>query len=222
MKQRLLFTTVMSMLLTIALLLSTKLPSYAQIVGHQKISETEGNFAGVLEDGDLFGWAPYKIGDLDGDGVVDLAVGTPGDAGKGAVWILILNSDGTVKAHQKINDTVGGFTGELSGSDNFGHSIAPIGDFNGDGVVDIAVGSLFDDDSGPDRGAIWILFLNADGTVKAHQKISDTVGGFEDTLLDNDGFGHGITLLGDFNNDGVVDLAAATGHINYQGKSGYC
>ena len=28
------------------------------------------------------------------------------------------------------------------------------------------------------RGAVYVLFLNNDGTVKAEQKISDTAGGF--------------------------------------------
>ena len=45
-------------------------------------------------------------------------------------------------------------------------------------VVDVAVGARKDDDGGSDRGAVWILFLNADGTVKSHQKISSTDGGF--------------------------------------------
>ena len=32
--------------------------------------------------------------------------------------------------------------------------------------------------SDSERGAVWILFLNADKTVKTHQKISSTHGGF--------------------------------------------
>ena len=38
-------------------------------------------------------------------------------------------------------------------------------------------------------GAVWVLFLNSDGTVKSHQKISDTEGGFEGTLDNGDLFG---------------------------------
>jgi hypothetical protein len=51
-------------------------------------------------------------------------------------------------------------------------------DFDGDGFGDLAVGASSDVDGGEDRGAVWILFLNANGTVKPHQKISDTQGGF--------------------------------------------
>ena len=133
---------------------------------HRKISSTEGNFAGPLDDGDRF-CRVASLGDLDGDGVTDLAVGATRDddgaANAGAVWILLLNSNGTVKGHQKISATEGGFTGSLDVNDYFGWSGAFIGDPNGDGRAEMAVGALWDDDGGTDCGAVWILFL--DGVV---------------------------------------------------------
>lgn len=197
-------------------------PVSAQVVlDHQKISDTAGNFLGALDDGDVFGWVPENIGDLDGDGVSDIAVGAPNDddggSNKGAVWILFLNADGTVSSHRKISDRLGRFNGVLDSGDGFGHSIAPIGDFDKDGVRDIAVGALGDDDGGPNRGAFWLLFLNNNGTVKNHQKVSDTEGNFNGALDDEDGFGHGITRVGDLDGDGTDELAAATGHITHEG-----
>ncbi len=85
---------------------------------------------------------------------------------------------GEVLSHQKISDTQGGFTGTLDSFPGFGSSVASLGDLDGDGVGDLAVGAFGDDDGGPDHGAAWVLFLNPDGTVKAHQKISATQGGF--------------------------------------------
>ena len=79
---------------------------------------------------------------------------------------------GTVLGHQKISDTEGGFTGALDENDFFGVGVASLGDLDGDGVVDLAVGAYFDDDGGLNRGAVWILFLYADGTVKSQQKIT--------------------------------------------------
>ena len=58
--------------------------------------------------------------------------------------------------------------------DEFGHSLTSLGDLDGDGVTDIGVGTPFDDDGGDNRGAIYIIFLNSDATVKTFQKISDT------------------------------------------------
>ena len=108
---------------------------------------------------------------------------------RGAVYVLFLNSDGTVKAEQKISDTAGGLIATLEDSDTFGVSVAGLGDLDGDGVTDLAVGAPPDDDGGTDRGAVFVLFLNANGTVKAEQKITDTAGGLVATLDDGDNFG---------------------------------
>ncbi len=175
------------------------LSEYAQVgtvKSHQKISDTEGGFFGFgnsfLDDNDHFGRSVTNLGDLDGDGTNDLAVGAFGDddggTGRGAVWILFLNTDGTVKSHQKISDTQGGFTGTLNNEDIFGETVGNMGDLDGDGITDLVVGAAGDDDGGSDIGALWVLFLNTDGTVKSHQKISDTQGGFTGTLDDNDKF----------------------------------
>ncbi len=76
------------------------------------------------------------------------------------MWVLFLTTDGTVKSHQKISDTAGGFTGMLDIGDSFGFSLVSLGDLDGDGVGDLAVGAELDDDGGTDRGAMWILFLD--------------------------------------------------------------
>ena len=89
-----------------------------------------------------------------------------------------LAQPGTVLAHEKISDSDGGSTGWLDDSDLFGYSVASLGDLDGDGIDDLAVGAILDDDGGPDHGAVWIHFLNADGSVKSRQKISDTEGNF--------------------------------------------
>jgi len=187
------------------------LNSDGTVKSHQKILDTEGGFNGILDIGDDFGIAVAGLGNLDGDSVPDLAVGADGDDDggndKGAVWILFLNSDGTVKSHQKISNTEGGFTGVLDNEDQFGFSGAGLGDLDGDAIPDLAVGALFDDDGGLDTGAFYILFLNGDGTVKSHQKISDTEGGFTGVINTGDHFGFSITSVGDLDGDMALDLA---------------
>ena len=192
----------------------------------QKVSDTAGNFEGVLEDNDQFGSAVAKIGDLDLDGVIDLAVGAPrdddGGTDRGAVWILFMNDDGTVDIEQKISDDEGKLSliDVLDDDDQFGSAVAELGDLNGDGILDIAVGAPLDDDGGTDRGAVWILFLNVDGTVQFTQKISDSEGFFNSFLEDNDQFGTAIANIGDLNNDLLPEIAvwilslAANGTVN--------
>jgi len=176
-------------------------------------TRVQRNFRGTLDAGDLFGASVAAIGDVDGDGVGDLAAGVPDDddggTNRGAVWILFLRSDGTVRSQQKISDTQGGFAGVLDNSDHFGRGVAALGDHDGDGVPDIAVGAYGDDDGGADRGAVWLLHLNHDGTTNDFIKISDTTNTPLAFALDNgDYFGDGqMTSIGDFDGNGYGDLA---------------
>jgi hypothetical protein len=189
-------------------------PLAAQVgtaLGAQVIRESQGGFGGDLDPLDAFGSAVARLGDLDGDGVDDLAVGAAGDddggGGQGAVWVLFMNADGTVASEAKISETEGGFGGVLDSSDSFGYSLAALGDLDGNGTADLAVGAPFDGDGGFSQGAVWILFLNADGTVAAHTKISETAGGFGGELDLVDNFGVSVAALGDLDQDGIEDLA---------------
>lgn len=185
-------------------------PDAGRVHSEQRVSQLDGGFAGLLGPGDAFGVGIAAIGDLDGDGISEMAVGAEGDneggADRGAVWILFMQADGTVRAEQKISSTSGGFNGALDSGDNFGVSVAALGDLDGDGVVDLAVGANNDDDGGADRGAVWLLFLNADGTVKSERKISSTSGGFGGPLDNVDRFGFSVVSPGDLDGDGIPEL----------------
>lgn len=179
------------------------------IKDHQKISDTQGNFTAILNNTDQFGMGSAVIGDLNNDGVDEIAIGAnlddDGGTDQGAVYICFMNANGTVASHQKISETQGGFGGNLSPLGAFG-KVCSIGDLNNDGVPDIAVGENRSNDGGTRRGAVWILFLNANGTVSSFQKISDTQGNFNAVLNNDDRFGASLENIGDVNNDGVTDL----------------
>jgi PKD repeat protein len=177
-----------------------------------KISSTSGFFNGTIDDGDEFGHVS-NMGDFNNDGITDIAVGAvkddDGGADYGAIWLLSMNANGTVQQEKKISRLEGNFTGFLNTDDNFGYDIAMPGDINFDGVNDLIVGAYNDDDGGLDIGAVWVLFLQANGNVELFKKINRLEGNFETDLDYNDSFGKYIDAIGDINGDGIGDIAVS-------------
>ena len=116
------------------------------------------------------------VGDFNGDGNLDVAVANEG--GSSLVSVFLGNGDGTLQT-TPINTTVG--------VDPYG---IVVGDFNGDGKLDLAVGN----NSG---GTITILLGNGAGSFVAQPPIN--IGA---NLL-------GLAV-GDFNKDGKADLAVTS------------
>lgn len=192
------------------------LDSNGIVNSHQKIAENQGGFTGTLNTKDYFGKFVDAV-DLNNNGIPEIIASAymdnDGGTDRGAVYILFLDSLGTVQSHQKISSTQGGFTGPLNNGDNFGYKVAAIGDVDGDGVPDIAVGARNHEGT----GALWILFMNPDGTVKAEQKISETAGNFTGNLSQGGRFGS-PKALGDLSNNGVPDILVGAENDNDGGS----
>lgn len=133
-----------------------------------KISSLSGNGPNI-SSGANFGCSVANIGDLNEDGIDDIAVGAQGEGwngvngvyepASGAIYILFMSKNGTVNSHQKINSEVGGGP-LLFANDKFGYSVVSVGDMNGDNVTDIAVGA-----PGVVVSSVYILYMNKNGTV---------------------------------------------------------
>jgi len=192
-------------------LLGQKQINYLVTKAVQKINSKHGNLGDVLGVHELFGNKIADIGDLDGDGVPDLAVSAFGEDNQtGALYILFMNKDGTVKSKQEINQTSGNLdTTFPTAGYQFGVSVTSLGDLDGDGIQDLAVGA-----SGANvyAGNVWILFMNRNGTVKSKTVISD-FNNFQDDL-----FGYAVSGMGDLDGDGIPDLAI--GSYGNHGRTG--
>lgn len=155
-----------------------------------------------------------EVGDVNGDGVSDVVVGKGWQdvsrADVGALWILESGSDCGLGSGTRITRGEGGLSLKLLEGDRFGASVAPLGDLDGDGVVDLVVGVPGYDGGGwRNSGALAVLFLRADGSVAREQLISATRGGLRGFLFEDSQLGHRMAVMGDVDGDGVDEIAVA-------------
>jgi hypothetical protein len=160
-----------------------------------------------------FGYAIAPLGDINGDGKPELAVGAP----------VLTNSVGRVYALSgadgsqiwKATESGAGLS-RTQPIASFGATLAALRDINGDGKADLVVGAPFHDDgTGKLAGAAYVL-SGADGSqIRSH---------VPPQLSAENRFGVSVTNIGDQNDDGkddymVGDSRASKAHL-FSGAGG--
>lgn len=150
------------------------------------------------------------IGDLDLDGVPDLAVGHPSAAigctsECGGIEILNFNSDGSLRGATTLGNGSLGQAVLMSG-DRFGASLAYLGRLYGSTTtVELAVGVPGRDSIG--RGSVDIISLTSQGSGSVQMTLDSGLPRFPTSSSTLVNLGNSLAVLGDLDNDGGTDLA---------------
>ncbi|MBK8979771.1 MAG: FG-GAP repeat protein [Planctomycetes bacterium] len=145
--------------------------------------------------GDSFGYAVATVGDWNGDGTDDVAVGAPADRQAGSPGAVFVYSmpDGAQLAR---------FDGDFAG-DRFGIDVAPAGDVDGDGRTDLVVGAA------PSVASPGYARVFAGGTGALLLQVDAGATEF--------GFGIAVRGVGDLDGDGHADIAVGAPFANRYG-----
>lgn len=164
--------------------------------------ELVGEFAGGQ-----FGSSMTK-GDFNRDGIEDLVISAPIASPKDKNW------SGAVRVMFGGTYNIVTYHGENSG-DQLGRALA-VGDFNGDGADDLAIGAHNAYVSGENPGKVYLVYGgNIEGNSRdfANEKADLELVG----PLDKSGFGLALDS-GDMNADGIADLYVGSPLFQYQGN----
>ncbi len=198
------------------------LPSASTGVQLSDIAAGIGGFAITGQAvADYCGWSVSSAGDVNGDGLADLIVGTyrladiimgmPGQIAGGTTgrsYVVFGKAEGSEVDLDTITAGIGGFaiTGQAA-YDMSGISVSSAGDVNGDGLADLIVGAPGNSAGGIHSGRSYVLFGKPGGSLVDLNSIAAGTGGFAITgQVADDMSGFSVSSAGDVNGDGLADL----------------
>jgi hypothetical protein len=171
--------------------------------------QTDPILASRIEPGDYFGSSVSHLGKVPGTEGGVTAIGSYGADGTGRVHLLRFNASGFVNMNREIGVADTALSAELGPGDAFGYALSVLGDLDGDSIPELVVAAPGDDDNldgVPNKGAVYLLYLDQSGKLDELDKISQTRGGFKAFIDPMDFFACSVSRIGDLDSDGLPDL----------------
>lgn len=190
--------------------------------GAQLWTQNSPAIAQVADPGDMFGFA-LAAGDFNGDGRDDLAIAAPFQnfgtiLQAGVVQVIFGTSVGLLSpGNIALDESTLGLN--IGGGEDFGFALAA-GDFNHDGVDDLAISAPIAP-VGPffNAGEVFVVpGAHAGLAIGGAQIWTQDSPGIRDRVENDDRFGESL-WIGDFNGDGRDDLAIGSPHEDVAGFS---
>ena len=184
------------------------------------LSDADYSFVGE-NNYDAAGLPGSSAGDVDGDGLDDLLVGASfnDDGGETAgKAYLVLGSSLSSTSGIDLSDADYSFVGENS-DDQLGRSVSSAGDVDGDGLDDLLVGAVGNNDGGESAGKAYLILGSSLGSA-SDIDLSDTDYSFVGENSD-DQSGMAVSSAGDVDGDGLDDLlVGAVGNDDGDNQAG--
>jgi len=159
------------------------------------------------------GYCLSGVGDVNGDGYDDFAVGSfhsnsgsTGELHNAGSTFLILGKSGGFQFNVSLNNADARFWGKQA-YDAVGHDIGGKGDINGDGFDDILIGAPAGDDDVPDNpGHAYLVFGKSNPDWGSNFILEDRADASFDGEVGFDLAGLSVAIIGDINKDGCDEF----------------
>jgi Ca2+-binding RTX toxin-like protein len=183
-----------------------------------------------INEFDLSGYSVSSAGDVNGDGIDDLIIGTRNadfgyKNGAGQSYV-VFGSNGGFNASFDLNslDGTNGFViNGINDYDYSGWTVSNGGDVNGDGFDDLIIAARFADPNGINNAGQSYVVFGKDGGFNASFDLNSLDGnnGFAINGINNsDISGFSVSSAGDINGDGIDDLIIGAPYADPNKRSG--